>query len=300
MHLNFNQLYYFWLVCKTGSVTQAAQSLNLTPQAVTSQIRALEQRFNGKLFKRHGRGVEPSQLGQLIFRYCEKMFTLSQEMMEIVNYHKENYLLFDVGVADALSKSLVSKILQRVVSQNNSMRLRCFESTHELLLEQLRQHKLDMLLSDCPIDSAQQAGIYSVKLGESDLSFFALNPILTKPFPACLEDNPMLLPGGRTALGRKVQSWLNQKGLNVDIIGEFDDAALMKAFGLSQNAVFIIPTVCKEEIEGLVEIGRTHEITESYYVIFVDRMVQHPSVKAICDENFDDIFLHTSTKNPKY
>ena len=291
MHLNFNQLYYFWLVCKTGSVTQAAQDLHLTPQAVTSQIRTLEQRFNGKLFKRHGRGVEPSELGQLIFRYCEKMFALSHEMMEMLNYHKEEYPLFEVGVADALSKSLVSKILQRALDDNKHIRLRCFEPTHELLLEQLSQHKLDILLSDCPVDSAQQEGIYSVKLGESDLSFFALNPVLNKPFPDCLEDNPMLLPGGRTALGRKIQSWINQKGLNINIIGEFDDAALMKAFGLSQNAVFVLPTVCKDEIEGLIEVGQTHEITESYYAIFVERMVQHPSVKRICQENFDDLFL---------
>ena len=88
----------------------------------------------------------PSELGQLVFRYADKMFMLSQEMLDIVNYRKESNLLFDVGVADALSKRLVSQVLEAaVVVDNEQIHLRCFESTHEMLLEQLSQHKLDMI-----------------------------------------------------------------------------------------------------------------------------------------------------------
>ncbi|TCJ94778.1 LysR family transcriptional regulator [Volucribacter psittacicida] len=290
MLLNFNQLYYFWVVCKSGSVSQAAQSLSLTSQAITSQIRALENRFNGKLFKRQGRGIEPTELGKIVFRYCEKMFSLSQEMLEIIDSHQEQYLSFNVGVADALSKPLVSQILQKTQQQNNRIKLRCFESTHELLLEQLAHHQIDMFLSDCPVDSAQQEGIYSIKLGESPLSFFALSPDLSKPFPYCLEDNPMLLPSAKTALGRKLQSWINLKGLHIQVLGEFDDAALMKAFALSQNAILVLPSICSNEREHLIEVGQTKEISESYYAIFVERVIQHPAVKAICTEDFTDLF----------
>jgi LysR family transcriptional activator of nhaA len=88
------------------------------------------------------------------------MFTLSQEMLDIVNYRKESHLLFDVGVADALSKQLVSGILEAAVQEGEPIHLRCFESTHEMLLEQLSQHKLDMIISDCPIDSTHQEGLF--------------------------------------------------------------------------------------------------------------------------------------------
>lgn len=101
-HINYNHLYYFWHVYKEGSVVGAAEALFLTPQTITGQIKALEERLQGKLFKRKGRGLEPSELGELVFRYADKMFTLSQEMLDIVNYRKESNLLFDVGVADAL------------------------------------------------------------------------------------------------------------------------------------------------------------------------------------------------------
>lgn len=116
-------------------------------------------------------------------------------MLDIVNYRKESNLLFDVGVADALSKRLVSSVLNAAVVEGEPIHLRCFESTHEMLLEQLSQHKLDMIISDCPIDSTQQEGLFSVRIGECGVSFWCTNPPPEKPFPACLEERQLLILG---------------------------------------------------------------------------------------------------------
>lgn len=78
-HINYNHLYYFWHVYREGSVVGAAEALYLTPQTITGQIKALEERLQGKLFKRKGRGTEPSELGELVFRYADRMFTLSRD-----------------------------------------------------------------------------------------------------------------------------------------------------------------------------------------------------------------------------
>ncbi|MCW2105817.1 UNVERIFIED_ORG: LysR family transcriptional activator of nhaA [Rahnella aquatilis] len=267
--------------------------LHLTPQTITGQIKSLEERLDGKLFKRQGRGLVPSELGQLVYRYADKMFTLSQEMLDIVNYRKEASLLFDVGVADALSKRLVSRVLEAAVPDNAQIHLRCFESTHEMLLEQLSQHKLDMILSDCPVDSTQQAGLFSVKLGESPISFFCCNPPADMNFPACLERRSLLIPGRRSMLGRKLLNWFNTQGLKVNILGEFDDAALMKAFGMNNDAIFVAPAIYSStefQDEKIEEVGRVEGIMEEYYVIFAERMIQHPSVQRICHTDFSALF----------
>jgi LysR family transcriptional activator of nhaA len=52
-----------------------------------------------------------------------------------------------------------------------------------MLLEQLSQHKLDMIISDCPIDSTQQEGLFSVKIGECSVSFWCMNPPPEKAVP---------------------------------------------------------------------------------------------------------------------
>lgn len=292
-HINYNHLYYFWQVCKEGSIVGAAEALFLTPQTITGQIKALEERLQGKLFKRQGRGVVPSELGQLVFRYADRMFTLSQEMLDIVNYRKESNLLFDVGVADALSKRLVSQVLEAAVEEDEKIHLRCFESTHEMLLEQLSQHKLDMILSDCPIDSTQQEGLFSVKLGECGVSFWCTRPLPDKPFPACLEQRRLLIPGRRSMLGRKLLNWFHSQGVQVEILGEFDDAALMKAFGAANNAIFVAPSLYGQDIyrdDEVVEIGRVESVMEEYHVIFAERMIQHPAVQRICNKDFSELF----------
>ncbi len=301
-HLNFNHLYYFWHVCKEGSVVGAADALYLTPQTITGQIKALEARLDGKLFKRQGRGLVPSELGQLIFRYADKMFTLSQEMLDIVTYSQESNLLFDVGVADALSKRLVSKVLETTVVEHEKIHLRCFESTHEMLLEQLSQHKLDMILSDCPVDSSQQEGLFSVKLGECNISFYCRQPIPEKPFPECLEERRLLIPGRRSMLGRKLLTWIRNKNLQVEVLGEFDDAALMKAFGMYHNAIFIAPSFYANDIfadSDIVEIGRLEAVQEEYYVIFAERMIQHPAVQRVCNKDFSALFRSPPKSRPE-
>lgn len=293
-HLNYNHLYYFWMVCKQGSVTKAADALFLTPQTVTGQIKALEERMDGKLTKRNGRSIEPTELGQLVFKYADRMFGLSYEMLDIVNYSQRSNILFDVGVADALSKQLVSKILMTTVPPDNSIHLRCFESTHEMLLEQLSQHKLDMILSDCPVDSSQSPGLYSKKLGECNMSFFCTGSVNKVQFPAILEQRKLLIPGSRTAMGRKVLQWFDRQGLQPNILGEFDDVALMKSFArYHHDVIFLAPSLYVSEVENdlpLQLIGHIEELKEEYYVIFAERMIQHPAVKNVCDADFISLF----------
>lgn len=282
------------MVCKQGSVTKAADALFLTPQTVTGQIKALEDRLDGKLTKRNGRSVEPTELGQLVFKYADRMFGLSYELLDIVNYSQHSNILFDVGVADALSKRLVSKILMTTVPSDNSIHLRCFESTHEMLLEQLSQHKLDMILSDCPVDSSQSPGLFSKKLGESCMSFFCSGNVDNVSFPAILEQRKLLIPGSRTAMGRKVLEWFDRQGIQPDILGEFDDVALMKAFArYHDDVIFLAPTLYSKEIQDDQSsqlLGHIDELKEEYYVIFAERMIQHPAVKNVCDADFTELF----------
>ncbi len=88
-----------------------------------------------------------------------------------------------------------------------------------MLLEQLSQHKLDMILSDCPVDSSQQEGLFSVKLGECSVSFYCRQPVPDLPFPASLQQKRLLIPGRRSMLGRKLLNWINSKGLKVEVWG---------------------------------------------------------------------------------
>ncbi|GGI69453.1 transcriptional activator NhaR [Shewanella gelidii] len=290
-HLNYNHLYYFWMVHKKGSVSKAAEALFLAPQTVTGQIRALEQRLDGRLFKRVGRKLAPTELGEVVYRYADKMFSLSYEMVDLLNYQKNKSTLFEVGIADALSKALSSRVLLSVVPSDGTMHLACYESTHEHLIEKLRAHKLDMILSDCAGESLKYPEILSKKLGECGISFFSSRQY-SKPFPQCLEQDKLLIPGIKTSLGQQLYRWFDACQLQVSILGEFDDAAMMKAFGYFKQGIFVAPSIYQQDIlaHGVALIGQTDEIKEEYHVMFAERMIQHPAVKRLLETDFTELF----------
>lgn len=290
-HLNYNHLYYFWMVKRQGSVVKAAEVLSLTPQTITGQIKLLEDRLKGSLFKRVGRHLEATELGELVFRYADKMFNLSYEMLDLLNYQQKESMLFEVGVSDALSKALVSRVLLSVIPSDGTMQLACYESTHESLMMRLREHKLDLILSDSAGESLKYTDILSKKLGECGVSFFCAHDI-DAPFPACLEQEKLLIPSIHTSLGQQLHRWFREKRLDVNILGEFDDAAMMKAFGLFKQGIFVAPSIYRHDIlaQGMVLLGETDDITEEYHVMFAERLIQHPGVKRLLDTDFTDLF----------
>ena len=94
-------------------------------------------------------------------------------------------------------------------------------------------------------------------------------------------------------LGRNLLNWINTQGLKVQILGEFDDAALMKAFGAAHNAIFVAPTSYAQDFyrDGdIVEVGRIDNVIEEYHVIFAERMIQHPAVQRICNRDYSALF----------
>lgn len=66
-HINYNHLYYFWHVYKEGSVVGAAEALFLTPQTITGQIKALEERLQGSYLNVRDAVLSPANWASWFF-----------------------------------------------------------------------------------------------------------------------------------------------------------------------------------------------------------------------------------------
>ncbi len=278
------------MVVKKGSVTRAAKALHLTGQTVTGQIKLLEERLKGKLLEKQGRSVKATELGQLVYRYADKMFDLSYEMLDILHYQKQDSVGCEVGIADSLAKDVLSQILLKATATNANLHLQCYESNHKDLMSRLRDHKLDMILSDCAGQSLKYPDILSKKLGSSSTSFFILGP--KQPLLQALSELPLFIPGRRTSVGQQLVVWLQEHNIKANIIGEFDDAALMQSFGLQGQGVFTAPTILKKRLAqlGCSYLGEVEDIQEHYHLIFAQRMIQHPAVKILLETDFNLLF----------
>jgi LysR family transcriptional activator of nhaA len=69
-------------------------------------------------------------------------------------------------------------------------------------------------------------------------------------------------------------------------VGEFDDSALMKAFGQAGMGVFTVPTAIAAEVAKQYRVkivGNTEEVREQFYAISTERRISHPAIAAITE-----------------
>ncbi|MEG1042800.1 transcriptional activator NhaR [Pseudomonas sp. NUPR-001] len=288
--LNYRQLHYFWVVARTGSIVRAGEQLNLTPQTISGQISLLEQTYGIELFRRVGRQLELTESGRQALTYAEQMFQIGGELEAMLRTRPdEQQILFRVGVADVVPKSIVYRLLAPTMAMEDALRLSCREDKLERLLADLAIQRLDLVISDSPMPSHLDIKGYSQRLGECGISFFATPALaaeLGKDFPACLQHAPLLIPGQETVVRSRLLRWFAEQQIQPRIVGEFDDSALMQAFGQSGSGIFIGPSVIADEVcrqYGVERIGETDAVIESFYAISVERKVKHPGIIAITE-----------------
>ncbi len=251
--LNYRQLHYFWVVAKTGSIVRACEQLNLTPQTISGQISLLEQTFGIELFRRVGRQLELTEAGRQALPYAEQMFQLGGELELMLRAQpNEQQILFRVGVADVVPKSIVYRLIAPTMELSEPLRITCREDKLERLLADLAIQRLDLVISDSPMPSHLDIKGYSQKLGECGISFFATPELAAHyghDFPRNLHGAPLLIPGPETVVRSRLQRWFAEQQVQPQIVGEFDDSALMQAFGQSGSGIFIGPSVIADEVQ---------------------------------------------------
>src|SRR5450830_1429368 len=275
--MNFKHLYYFWVTAKAGVIMRAGEQLHTTPQTLSGQIKLLEDWLGRKLFRKSGRQLELTEDGRLALGYADQIFTLGAELEAAVRQPRggPQVLEFRVGVADSVAKSVVYRLLEPALALTEPVRLICSEGKFPDLLAQLALHRLDLVIADEPMPGHISVKAFNHPLGRTAMSFFCTSELQSRlqgSFPACLNGMPMLIPGVAASIRSQLESWLARHQIRPRIIGEFDDGALMKAFGREGRGVFMAPSVLDDETVaqfGVELIGRTTELVEEFFAISV-------------------------------
>ncbi|MHB1239422.1 MAG: transcriptional activator NhaR [Gammaproteobacteria bacterium] len=293
--INYKHLHYFRAVAREGGVARASERLHLTPQTISGQLSLLEDYFGVPLFARAGRNLELTETGRLVLSYADEIFSLGDELQEVMHQLPDGRpQLFKVGVVDVVSKSIAHRILQPALQI--PVRMICREASFDTLLADLAVHRLDLVLADRPIPPLVSTRCFSHKLGECGISFFATKKVkktLKGEFPRCLDGAPLLLPTIGNQLRSRIDQWLDKNRLHPRMIAEFDDSALMKAFGQQGAGIFIAPAAIEAEVElqyQAMAIGRVEEVKEYFYALSVERRILHPVVTVVLKAARESLF----------
>ncbi|MEC5216212.1 LysR family transcriptional activator of nhaA [Actimicrobium sp. GrIS 1.19] len=286
--LNLRHLYYFWIVAKEDSITRAAERLGVAIQTISTQLALLEKSIGKSLFAPQGRRLVLTEAGRIAMRYAEQIFALGEQMeAALADLDVEPTMRLTVGISDSLPKLIASRLLDAALALPQRVKLVCFEDRFEVLLGELKVHKLDVVLTDRPVHAGTVLRVFSHLLGESELMLFgvaALADQYRRGFPASLNGAPLLLPTRNNAIRGRIDHWFETNEIRADVVGEFDDNALLNTFGWRGLGLFPAPSALANDVAaqfGAVPVGSLTGVREQFYAISNERKIKHPAVEAI-------------------
>lgn len=241
--------------------------------------------------------------------YADEIFALGDEMLDVVRDSQTVLSLpLRVGVADSVSKSVAYRLLEPALKLDEPVRLICREGRLSSLLAELSVHRLDAVIADQAMPANLNVRAYSHLLGESPLVLFAAKSLLDRFAPAgvgargtfdpevladLVAKAPFLLPGEDFAIHSGLLQWFEQNHLRPHVVGEFDDSALMKAFGQAGAGLFAAPEAIAAHVGRQYQVrvvGRIPEVVERLYVISAERRLSHPAIVAISRAARENVF----------
>ncbi|OWF65019.1 LysR family transcriptional regulator [Polynucleobacter hirudinilacicola] len=284
---NYRHLYYFWVVAKEGSMSKAAERLDMAIQTISAQVHELEKSLGYLLFKPAGRGIALTESGFAALEIADQIFSIGEKLPEAVRdaaLSPKTKII--IGVSDGLPKLITRQLLEPIL-KHKDVQLIAHEGDFESLLADLALHRLDIILADRPAPNNKNLNVYSEELTRTSMAWFSPKQFVKKSkrnFPECLRELPVLLPTSHSTVRLLIDQWFSKHGITPNIVGEFEDSALLKTFAASGLGVFPAGKLVEKDLKetyGMELLGDCEEIYEYFYAIRSEKKIQHPLVQAI-------------------
>jgi LysR family transcriptional activator of nhaA len=274
--LNFNHLHYFWSVAHEGSLTRAAERLNLSQSAVSVQIQKLEQQIGYPLFDRLGKKLILTEAGQIALDYADTVFKAGDELISTLRGRPlASRQILRVGALTTLSRNFQLEFLRPLVGRAD-VELIVRSGTLRELITQLETHAIDVVLANSAAPRDSRSLLRNYLLNEQPVSLIG-RPPRRKPrfrFPEDLRKEPILLPSLDSDIRVAFDRILELAGIRPIILAEVDDMAMLRLLAREREGVTLVPPiVVRDELKTgtLIEHCRIPEVTEKFYAIVQKR-----------------------------
>lgn len=241
-------------VYKQGSITKAAQSLNLTQPAVSQHIKHLEEEYNVKLFFRGDKELKLTEDGEILIKYAKRINSLEQSLVTALKNRKRNIRHLTIGVTQSLEMGLSTNLFPAFCDENPKTHVTIISDTIQNLYQKLKTYELDVILIDGKISDSNFNSI----LLDTDYLVLAVgndNP-LSKKSVVTLDELKrekliLRLPGAgtRTLFENNLGS-NNQSIDDFDVILEVDNISIIKELVKNNFGVSVLAhSTCLSEIK---------------------------------------------------
>ena len=182
--LDWDKLKTFHAAAETGSLTAAANKLNISQSAVSRQISSLEERLTSPLFHRHARGLTLTEQGHILFRASQDMAAAAAlAQTSVRDSRNKPQGLLRVSSPISLGSNWLTSVLSQFLSAYPDISV-------QLILED-EEHDLSSFEVDCALRPwpSTQGDVIERNIGTISQSIYASDTYLAKyGAPTSIED----------------------------------------------------------------------------------------------------------------
>ena len=279
--LNYNHLRYFHAVAHAGSLTRAAQQLNLSQSALSVQLKALEAQLGHSLFEREARRMSLTEAGKIALDYADTVFAAGDALQStLAGRVRLDQQVLRIGALPTLSRNFQAEFIAPLIGRRD-VELVMLSGTIRDLLAQLEAHELDVVLANQPPRGVVAPDIVSRRIAQQPVGLVGPPGLIHRPlnFPHDLAKLPVLLPARGLDIRTAFDQLLDQAGIQPIILAEVDDMAMLRLLARSSDALTLVPPiVVKDELAAgtLVEMFTIPGLTEEFHAITQRRRFPNP------------------------
>lgn len=171
--MELHQLRYFLALTQELNFQRAANLANISQPTLSQQIKKLEDELGSPLFERSHHQVRLTKAGQKFLPHAQTAVdTLKKALAEIKEGSGDTAGTISLGVIPTICPYLVPSILKSLKNNFPEIRISLYEETTSVLIEKLKQGKLDLGILALPI---QEKGLVEKKL--LDEEYLAALPV---------------------------------------------------------------------------------------------------------------------------
>jgi LysR family transcriptional activator of nhaA len=279
--LNYHHLRYFWAIATEGSLTRAAQRLNVAASSLSVQLKALEAQLGQDLFDRRGRSLQLTEAGRIALDHANTVFQAGEELLATLKglSHDRRQRL-RIGAVATLSRNFQIGLLRPLIERAD-VELSLRSGTFGELLDHLAAHRLDLVLANQPAMIETDSDWQNSLIADQPVSLVgrATKRARKFVFPDDLGQVPIVLPAQGSSIRMTFDRILEGSGITPIISAEVDDMAMLRLMARESTGVTLVPpvVVIDELTQGvLVERCRLPQIRESFYAITRRRRFPNP------------------------
>lgn len=278
---NLHHLRLFHAVAREGSLNGAARRLNLSPSALSTQIKALEASLGHDLFERRGRSLILTEAGRIALDHAEAIFKTAGDLAATLREAGRGRRALRVGALATLSRNFQIQFLRPLIGRPD-VEVVLRSGSQAELLRGLEGLALDVVLTNLPPARDAASPWLIQRLAEQPVSLIG-TPDRIGPARRSLTDllasEPLILTTPDTALRAAFDAFAARIGVTPVIAAEADDMAMLRLLARENMGLAVIPPIVVRDELGsgvLVEAAQLENINETFLAVTLARRFPNP------------------------